>query len=118
MLITHRQERQGQTKELVTYECDRDSVLQGRNCCPLPCPFLSSTVLDLWEEVLAITVFEFENIGCDFNQERVQLCLIPFLKYLEEEEKCRRYVRKTDFMYIQQVYPCPAASLNSRQPPS
>lgn len=74
-------------KAAVTDEGDRDSVLQGRNGCPLPRAFLPCTVPDLWEEVFAITVFEFENIGCDFNQERIQLCLIPFLKYLKKEKK-------------------------------
>lgn len=74
-------------EKVVTYECDRDSVFQGRNGRPLPCALLACAVLDLWEEVFAIAVFEFENIGCDFNQERVQLCLIPFLKYLEGEKK-------------------------------
>lgn len=74
-------------KEPFTYESDRDSIFQGRNCRPLPRAFLSCTVPDLWEEVFAILIFEFENIGCDFNQERVQFGVIPFFKYLKEEKK-------------------------------
>lgn len=74
-------------KAPVTDECDRDSVFQCRNGCPLPCALLPCTVSDLGEEVFAISVFVFENIGCDFNQERVQLCLIPLLKYLKKEKK-------------------------------
>lgn len=74
-------------KAAVTDECDRDSVLQGRDGRPLPCALLPCTVPDLWEEVFAIAVFEFENIGGDFDQEGVQLCLIPLLKDLKKEKK-------------------------------
>lgn len=82
-------------KAPVTDECDRDSVFQGRNGRPLPCAFLPCTIPDLWEEVFAITVFEFENIGCDFNQERVQLCLIPILKYLKKEKSIYIFIHST-----------------------
>ena len=73
----------------VTDESDRHAVLQGRDGGPFPGALLPCAVPDLWQQVFAISILELENTGCDFNQEWVQLCLIPFLKGL-----CARHERK------------------------
>lgn len=71
--------RQGQESEAeglgerlnVTDEGDGHAVLQGRDGGPLPGALLPRAVPDLRQQVFAIAVLELENVGCDFDQERV-----------------------------------------------
>lgn len=68
----------------LTDQSNRCAVLQSWNCRPLPCAFLSRTVTDLGQQMCTIRLFVFKNVGRDFNQEGVQLCLIPAVKGLRE----------------------------------
>lgn len=53
----------------LTNQSDWRAILQGRNGRPLPCAFLSGAVADLGQQVCAIRVPVFKDVGCDLDQE-------------------------------------------------
>lgn len=65
-----------------TNEGDGDAVVQGRDGRPLAGAFLARAVPDFGEQGFTVCVPELENVCCDLNQERVQLCLVPLLEGL------------------------------------